>query len=189
MYHDLVYTIYTYNFFACIVYTAPLWPSIFHGKFTFICLVFIIYLWTQILHSPYTSLYRARIFKLLRSSEIDSNESILPVYVAWRAGTITLYSYSVPSPHRLFKNSSTVVYGTKSGWCRRERGKVSIKLEHKAFCLAWLVPNEFWWRKLKKIPFTVIPGWECYLPSISVFLSMFISNCVHHNVQNMDHEN
>ncbi len=27
--------------------------------------------------------------------------------LAWRAGTTTLYSYSVPSPHRLFKNSST----------------------------------------------------------------------------------
>jgi hypothetical protein len=27
------------------------------------------------------------------------------VYAAWRAGRTT-YSYSVPSPHRLFKNSS-----------------------------------------------------------------------------------
>ncbi len=28
-------------------------------------------------------------------------------HVDWRAGTTTLYSYSVPSLHRLFKNSST----------------------------------------------------------------------------------
>ncbi len=39
---------------------------------------------------------RARIFKL----------SIPPDYVTWRAGTTTL-SYLVPSPHRLFKNSSS----------------------------------------------------------------------------------
>ncbi len=31
-------------------------------------------------------------------------------YVAWRAGTIILFLYSVPSRHRLFKNSSTVYY-------------------------------------------------------------------------------
>jgi hypothetical protein len=46
----------------------------------------------------------AWIFKLLRGSGIDSKESIPPAYVAWRAGKITL-SYSVPSPHNLFKNS------------------------------------------------------------------------------------
>jgi hypothetical protein len=34
---------------------------------------------------------RARIFKLLGSQGIDSKESIPPVYVAWRAGTTTLY--------------------------------------------------------------------------------------------------
>ncbi len=34
---------------------------------------------------------RARIFKLLRISRFDSKESILPVSVAWRAGTITLF--------------------------------------------------------------------------------------------------
>ncbi len=48
----------------------------------------------------------ARIFKLLWSPGIDSKEWIPPAYVAWRAGTIT-YFYSVPSHHRLFKNSST----------------------------------------------------------------------------------
>jgi hypothetical protein len=35
--------------------------------------------------------YRAWIFKILRSPEIDSKESIPPAYVAWRAGTITLF--------------------------------------------------------------------------------------------------
>ncbi len=54
------------------------------------------------------SLYKARIFKILRSPGIDSKESIPPAYVAWRAGTITLSLCSVPSPHRLFKNSSSV---------------------------------------------------------------------------------
>jgi hypothetical protein len=33
--------------------------------------------------------YRARIFKLLRSSRIDSKGSTLPAYVAWRTGTTT----------------------------------------------------------------------------------------------------
>jgi hypothetical protein len=32
-----------------------------------------------------------RIFKLLRGPGIDSKESIPPAYVAWRAGTITLF--------------------------------------------------------------------------------------------------
>ncbi len=48
-------------------------------------------------------LYRARIFKLLRSPRIDSKEPILSGCVAWRQP----HSYSVPSPHRLF---STVQY-------------------------------------------------------------------------------
>ncbi len=34
---------------------------------------------------------RARFFKLLRSSGIDYKESITPAYVAWQAGTITLF--------------------------------------------------------------------------------------------------
>ncbi len=50
--------------------------------------------------------HRARIFKRLRSSGIDSDKSIPQAYVAWRAGKTTI-SYSVPSPHRLFKNSRT----------------------------------------------------------------------------------
>ncbi len=48
----------------------------------------------------------ARIFKLLWSPEIDSKEPIPPTYVAWRAGTITLFLFG-SSPHRLFKNIST----------------------------------------------------------------------------------
>jgi hypothetical protein len=49
----------------------------------------------------------ARILKDLWSPGIDCKEWIPPAYVAWRAGTITLYSSSVPSLHRLFKNSSS----------------------------------------------------------------------------------
>jgi hypothetical protein len=51
--------------------------------------------------------------KLLRSPRIDSKELIPPGYVA--------YSYSVPSPYRLFKNSSTgkgeemSIHGTLKG--------------------------------------------------------------------------
>ncbi len=52
--------------------------------------------------------YRARISKLLRSLGIDSKESIPLAYVAWRRYDNPI-SYSVPSPHRLFKNSSTGV--------------------------------------------------------------------------------
>ncbi len=33
----------------------------------------------------------AGVFKLLRSPDIDSKESIPPAYVAWRAGTTTLF--------------------------------------------------------------------------------------------------
>ncbi len=35
--------------------------------------------------------FRARIFKIIRSPGIDSNESVPPDYVAWRAGTTTLF--------------------------------------------------------------------------------------------------
>jgi hypothetical protein len=47
-----------------------------------------------------TPLNRGGIFELLRSPVIDSKESLLPAYVAWGAGTTTLfpaYSYSFPS--------------------------------------------------------------------------------------------
>ncbi len=48
----------------------------------------------------------ARIFKLLRGPRTDSREPIPLGCVAWRASPTT-FSYSVPSPRRLFKNSST----------------------------------------------------------------------------------
>ncbi len=53
---------------------------------------------------------RDRIFKRLRSPGIDSKELIPPAYVAWRAGTITLFLLGFPSPHRLFKNSTSAFY-------------------------------------------------------------------------------
>jgi hypothetical protein len=49
----------------------------------------------------------SRVFLNLRSPGIDSNKSITPVYIAWRAGTTTLSEFS---PHILFKNSSTGLY-------------------------------------------------------------------------------
>jgi hypothetical protein len=56
--------------------------------------------------------FRARIFKLLMKPRIDSKKSIPQAYVAWRAGMITLClpGSSVPSSHRLFKNSSTGLF-------------------------------------------------------------------------------
>jgi hypothetical protein len=39
------------------------------------------------------SLYRARIFKLLKSPRINSKESFRPEYVAWRAGATTLFLF------------------------------------------------------------------------------------------------
>ncbi len=55
----------------------------------------------------------ARIFKRSWSPRINSKEWIPPAYVAWRAGTITL-SYSVPSPHRMFNNSSSDLLARKN---------------------------------------------------------------------------
>jgi hypothetical protein len=50
-------------------------------------------LWTPILFlsGGYIHMCRARIFKRLSSPGIDSKASILPAYVAWRAGTKTLF--------------------------------------------------------------------------------------------------
>jgi hypothetical protein len=39
----------------------------------------------------HSTLYRARTFKCLWGPGIDSKELIPPAYVAWRAGTITLF--------------------------------------------------------------------------------------------------
>jgi hypothetical protein len=41
--------------------------------------------------TPVEGVIRDGIFKLLRSTGIDSMEPIRPAYVAWRAGTITLF--------------------------------------------------------------------------------------------------
>ncbi len=65
-------------------------------------------LWTSIWQT------RARIFKLLRSPRIDSNESLSRAYVAWRPVKQSS-SYSVPRAHRLFWNSSTVEKGGEEG--------------------------------------------------------------------------
>ncbi len=72
------------------------------------------------LSSPYNIIFWARIFKLLRSSRIDSKEPIPPGCVAWCGGPARQsYFYSVRCPHRLFKNSSTVLL---SNWpARRNR--------------------------------------------------------------------
>ncbi len=43
-------------------------------------------------------LVRARIFKLFKSPRIDSRESIPPAYVAWRAGTTTLFLLGSKTP-------------------------------------------------------------------------------------------
>ncbi len=56
---------------------------------------------------------RARIFKRLWSPGIDSKVSIPPAYVAWRAGTITLFLIGAYSPYRFFKNSSSGVHSQK----------------------------------------------------------------------------
>ncbi len=47
-----------------------------------------------------------RYFKLIRSPGIDYKESIPPAYVAWRAGTTTLFLLG-SQPPRLYENSST----------------------------------------------------------------------------------
>ncbi len=49
---------------------------------------------------------RARIFRRVWGPGIDPKEWIPPAYVAWRAGTITLFLLG-SLPHRLFKNSSS----------------------------------------------------------------------------------
>jgi hypothetical protein len=61
------------------------------------------------LHKPITPLIgntktpRARIFKLLRRSGIDSKEYIPAAYVAWRAGTTTLFLIRSWPPIDCFK--------------------------------------------------------------------------------------
>jgi hypothetical protein len=68
------------------------------------------------IYGPHMPEPRARFFKRLRSPEIDSKESIPPTYVA--DGLVQQsYSYLVPSPHGLFKNSSTETGSLHSGSC------------------------------------------------------------------------
>jgi hypothetical protein len=55
---------------------------------------------------------RARMSTLLGSARIDSKKSISPAYVAWRAGTTTLFLLGSYSSRRLFKNFSTDVQHT-----------------------------------------------------------------------------
>ena len=43
----------------------------------------------------------SRICKRLRSSGIDSKESIPPAYVAWRAGTTTISVFSILHTHQI----------------------------------------------------------------------------------------
>jgi hypothetical protein len=52
---------------------------------------------------------RARIFKCLWSPGIDFKASLPPAYVAWRAGTITLFLLGAYSPHRFLKNSGPII--------------------------------------------------------------------------------
>jgi hypothetical protein len=60
---------------------------------------------------------RARIFERLRSQEIDSEESIPPTYVAWRAGTTNRIGVparqaweSIPGQLKRFTNTGSAVY-------------------------------------------------------------------------------
>ncbi len=77
----------------------------------------------------------SELLKVLRSPRIDSKEPIPPGCVAWRAGTKP-YSYSVPSPHRLFKNFSTAlmdcgIFGfRKSNSVRKPSHTKMIKIQH-----------------------------------------------------------
>jgi hypothetical protein len=70
----------------------------------------------------------AGIFKPLWSPGIDAKASIPPAYVAWLAGTITLF-LSVPSPHRFFKNSSSVYFKTTGGFLKVFSGAKIAVLE------------------------------------------------------------
>ncbi len=63
----------------------------------------------EILNGGYISAAAwARIFKLYGAKEFIQRKASPTAYVAWLAGTTTLF-YSVSSPHRLLKNSSSDV--------------------------------------------------------------------------------
>jgi hypothetical protein len=102
---------------------------------------------------------------------------------------VVLRNLSVGTVHRALLH--TVVYGTHSGWCRWERRKVSGELEHKVFCLVWLVLNEVLVKKAENDScycFSWLRMSTCHMTSISVITFMYIHNCVpiifnmvHHN--------
>jgi hypothetical protein len=65
-------------------------------------------------------LSRARIFKLKRRPRNDSKEPIPPGCVACGGPIRQSYSYSVPSPLRLFKNSNTFSYFSLAALVRQD---------------------------------------------------------------------
>jgi hypothetical protein len=62
----------------------------FLAKITFI-LVGEDILFRKLFSKPFSGPHRSRTFKCLWGPGIDSKERIPPAYVAWRAGTITLF--------------------------------------------------------------------------------------------------
>ncbi len=141
--------------------------SIFHGKFVFIFLI-LSYL-SMNTDTPFTSLHscvqdRARIFKLLRSSRINSREPIPLGSVAFSPLCCTL-----------------------------EQSKVTRKFELAAFGLVWLIQMKFlrWKRNMiSQIPIlSFVPGWECpYVILLRVFfmpLYVLYRYLCTHNGQNI----
>ncbi len=76
----------------------------------------------------------------------------------------------------------TFVYGTHSGWCCWERSKLARDLEHKAFCLVWLVLNEVLVKKAKNdFPYYSSLFWNVHMlfAFVSVLFKLYINNWVH----------
>jgi hypothetical protein len=83
-------------------------------------------------------LVRARIFKLLRSPRTDSEELIPPLC------SLSVHydnPIPIPSPHRLFKNSTTVDKG-KTLLAKRKRRKTQRRKSQVASCLCLLTSGE-----------------------------------------------
>ncbi len=76
-------------------------------------------------------LYWARKFKLVRSPRIDSKKSILPAYVAWQAGTTTLFlpidCLKIPAQYALliaechWSEAYTPYHSLAFSWDKRQR--------------------------------------------------------------------
>ncbi len=113
---------------------------------------------------------RARIFKLLRGPGIDSKESIPPAYIAWRAGTTTLFLYLVPSPLRLFKNSNTVLAGR--AWCVEPIPTTAKNCQN--YGLRESIPPELWTRWIP----TSNPYLFCTGSSIVHLYKLYISGMI-----------